>query len=50
VAELHKLSQSELTFAYDSLIEYLQSREEMIKRRIEESLLHLGPEERILFE
>lgn len=50
IEEILKLSQGELTHAYDTLIQALDAREALIERRIGESLKHFGITERVIVE
>lgn len=50
LSRLYSLTQGELAHAYDSLIKALNQREDLIERRLQKQLKHLGIEERILFE
>jgi len=43
-------SVEEVAYAYDELIELLESRENIIQKRLIDSVRHFGTEERILVE
>lgn len=50
VYKLQRMSMSEMTRAYDTLLSILQHREKLIKRRIKSALDHFGVEDRVLHE
>lgn len=50
IHKLQRMSISELARSYDALLGILENREQLIKRRLKESLLHYGKEEAILQE
>ena len=50
IQHLQSLSRNELAWAYDTLINCLNAREQLIEQRIKDQITHLGKEERILFE
>ena len=48
--QLQRMSMAELTYSYDFLLGILKKRETLLKKRIKESIDHLGWEERIHYQ